>query len=71
MVHDLQFGLVDFELDSKTNVDCFYSNKINMLEFEDIFCNCRDIFYANSRVEIVKTQANKVVHKICVVIFYK
>ncbi|AET04384.1 hypothetical protein MTR_8g088220 [Medicago truncatula] len=42
-VHDLELGIVDFELDSKTVVDSLYGSKSGISNFSTVINDCRCI----------------------------
>jgi hypothetical protein len=65
LVHELQLGLVDFELDGE--VDSFPSSVKDFFELGVIINYCKLIFsnyYRNSSVEFVQRQENEVAHNL-------
>jgi ribonuclease HI len=61
----LHLNNVVFELDSNRMVDNFKHNRRDESVFEDIIKDCKNVFYsyfANSRVEFIRRQANEVAH---------
>ncbi|XP_024632826.1 uncharacterized protein [Medicago truncatula] len=64
-VHELNLGLMDFEMDAKKVADNFLSTNHDATEFENIIQNCQSLFrnyYENSKVEFVRRQANEAAH---------
>ena len=61
-VHELNLGLVDYEMDAKRVVDSFLSSRHDVTEFGIIIQNYKTLFrhyYENSTVEFVRRQANE------------
>jgi len=61
----MQFGNIDFELDSKITRDEFHFRKTNVTDFGSIIGACRELFstsFTNSRVEFTQRQANASAH---------
>ena len=64
-VRDLQLGIVDFELDSKTVVDSFYGSKSGISNFSAVINDCRRLLASDlvtSDVRFIQRQANEVAH---------
>jgi len=64
-VRDLQLGIVDFELDSKTVVDSLYGSKSGVSKFSTVINNSRRLLASDlvtSDVRFIRRQANDVAH---------
>jgi len=64
-VRDLQLGIVDFELDSKTVVDSLYGGKSDVSNYSAMINDCRRLLasdLANSDVRFIGRQTNEVAH---------
>jgi len=64
-VRDLQLGIVDFELDSKTVVDSLYDNKSGVSNFSAIINDCRRLLafdLVTFDVRFIRRQTNEVAH---------
>jgi len=64
-VRDLQLGIVDFELDSKTVVDSLYDNKSGVSNFSAIINDCRRLLafdLVTFDVRFILRQTNEVAH---------
>jgi hypothetical protein len=64
-VRDLQLGIVDFELDSKTVVDSLYGSKSGVSNFSALINDCRRLLASDlvtSDVRFIQRQANEVAH---------
>jgi ribonuclease HI len=64
-VRDLQLGIVDFELDSKTMVDSLYGSNNGVSNFSAVINDCRRLLASDlvtSDVRFIWRQANEVAH---------
>ena len=64
-VCDLQLGIVDFELDSKTVVDSLYGSKSGISNFSAIINECRRLLASDLvtfDVRFIRRQANEVAY---------
>jgi ribonuclease HI len=64
-VRDLQLGIVDFELDSKTVVDSIFGSKSGVSNFSAVINDCRRLLASDlvtSDVRFIRRQANEVAH---------
>jgi len=64
-VRDLQLGIVDFELDSKTMVDSLYGSKSGVSNFSAVINDCRRLLASDlvtSDVRFIQRQVNEVTH---------
>jgi len=64
-VRDLQLGIVDFELDSKTVVDSLNGSKSSVSNFSVVISECRRLLASDlvtSDVRFIRRQANEVAH---------
>jgi len=62
-ISDIKFDKVDFVLDSKTTIDAFHMNQIDVTEFAYVITSCRKFFvvqFTNSKVEFHRRQTNEI-----------
>ena len=64
-VRDLQLGIVDIELDSKTVVDSLYGGNYGVSNFSAVIQDCRRLLASDLvtfNVRFIRRKANEVVH---------
>ncbi|XP_039685651.1 uncharacterized protein [Medicago truncatula] len=69
-VRDLQLGIVDFELDSKSVVDSLYGSTSGVSNFSAIINDCRRLLASDlvtSNVRFIRRQANEFAHSFAIV----
>jgi len=69
-VCDLQLGIVDFELDSKTVVDSLYGSKSIVSNFSAVINDCKRLLASDLitfNVMFIRRQTNEVAHSFAVV----
>jgi len=63
-VRDLQLGIVDIELDSKTVVDSLYGSKSGVSNFSALINDCRRLLASGlvTSVRFIRRQTNEAAH---------